>query len=242
MWLSWRRISYSLRFDSMKKFKTNEDRTDLSGEVIIGIDGEGSPAAFDPATELFVAQSRRPAELSDINFADLSPLLRVLLVTDGTVTKLLEAYALEPVTVRRLDQYTKCLDAADDYLGLEAGEELLVRSVMLVGTESQRLYVFAESLIAPGNLPVPIRERLQTETGGLGKILLDSGLETRREGLWYGKERPVGVPESVASLCAGDFITRSYRIISGGLPLMLITERFPEQLRDAVTEGPAGTA
>jgi chorismate-pyruvate lyase len=218
----------------MKKFKTNEDRTDLSAEVIIGMDREGSPAAFDPATELFVAQSRRPAELSDINFADLSPLLRALLVTDGTVTKLLEAYALEPLTVRLLGQYTKCLDSADDYLGLEAGEELLVRSVMLVGTESQRLYVFAESLIAPGSLPLPIREGLHSETGGLGKILLDSGLETRREGLWYGKERPADVPESVASLCAGDFITRTYRIISGGLALMLITERFPEQLGDTV--------
>jgi len=56
MWLSWRRISYALCFDSMKKFKTDEDRTDLSAEVIIGIDREGSSAAFDPATGLFVAQ------------------------------------------------------------------------------------------------------------------------------------------------------------------------------------------
>jgi len=226
----------------MKKDKKNGDRTNLNAEVIIGIDRDDSPAAFDPTAELFFAQSHRPAELNDVDFADLSPLLRALLVTDGTVTKLLEAYALEPMVVQRLGQYTKCLDAADDRLGLEAGEEILVRSVMLVGAESQRLFVFAESLIVPGNLPLPIREGLHSETGGLGKILLDSGLETRREGLWYGKGRPAEIPAPVADLCAGDFITRSYRIIAGGVPLMLITERFPEQLGDAITEGLAGTA
>ena len=191
---------------------------------------ECSAAAFDPAAELFVAQSRRPAGLRDVGFADLNPLLRALLVTDGTVTKLLEAWALEPVTVHLLGQSAKCLEAADELLGLGSGQDILARSVMLVGNESRRLYVYAESRIVPGNLPLPMRESLHTEAGGLGKILLDSGLETRREGLWYGAERLAAIPGPVAGLCAGRFITRAYRIIAGGLPLMLITERFPEEL------------
>ena len=217
-------------FGAMKKYKPDGNLTRLHSEAAVRNGRDGTPAPFDPAAELFVARSRRPVELGDVDFAELSPLLRALLVTDGTVTKLIEAWALEPVTVRRLGQYGKSLESANDLLGLEAGEEILVRSVMLIGEGSQRLYVFAESLIVPGNLPLPMRESLYNETGGLGKILFDSGLETRREGLWYGRGRPAEIPQPVADLHAGRFITRSYRIIAGGLPLMMITERFPEVL------------
>ena len=191
---------------------------------------ETSTQNFDPASELFVAQSQRPVSLTDVDFKQLSPLLRALLVTDGTVTKLLEAWSLEPVSVRVLDQANRHLEAADDHLGLDQGDEVIKRSVMLVGTESQRLYLFAESLIVPASLPTAVREKLNAEPGGLGKILLDSRLETRREGLWFGCERAAQIPAPVAALCDGEFVTRSYRIIAGDKPLMRITERFPAAL------------
>lgn len=184
-------------------------------------------SAFDPADGVFVAQLRRPADLRDVSFETLSPLLRALLVIDGTVTKFLEAYALEPITVRRLGQFSRILDTDDPWLRAAAGERIIVRHVMLVGGESGRLYTYAESLIVPSRLSLQMQGRLETESGGLGKILLDSALETRREGLWYGREQLADLPGPVGELCDGDFLLRSYRIIAGGAPLMRITERFP---------------
>jgi chorismate-pyruvate lyase len=203
----------------------------MSAEKTIKIMGTtpeyASRATFDPAEGVFVAQLRRPPELSDVSLETLSPFLRALLVIDGTVTKFLEAYALEPVTVKRLGQKTRFLDVDHPWLCVAAGERIISRRVMLVGGESGRLYTYAESMIVPGRLPLPVQDSLEKESGGLGKILVDSALETRREGLWYGQERLTDMPEPVGDLCEGFFLLRSYRVIAGGVPLMLITERFP---------------
>ena len=59
------------------------------------------------------------------------------------------------------------------------------------------------------------------------RILIDTGAETRREGLWFGREQPAAHPVEVAALCTGPWLTRSYRVVAGGRPLMQITERFP---------------
>ena len=72
-----------------------------------------------------------------------------------------------------------------------------------------------------------MRERLDTEGEGLGRILLDQKAETRREVLWYGRERVDDLPPGVRREYRGDFLSRTYRVIAGARPLMMITERFP---------------
>ena len=194
-------------------------------------------ADFDPAAGVFVAQDHRPASLRDIAPDVLTPFLRALLVIDGTVTKFLEAYAMEPVAVTLLGQEPRRLEDADRWLELPAAARILRRRVMLIGGQTGRLYVFAESLIVPGRLSAPMRDSLTREPGGLGKILLDSELETRREGLWYGREQLADLPGAVRALCDGDFLTRTYRVIAGGAPLMAITERFPIPAAHVTTVG-----
>ncbi len=58
------------------------------------------------------------------------------------------------------------------------------------------------------------------------------GFESRREGLWYGRERPATLPPAVAALTPPDFLTRTYRVSAASQPLMVITERFPWSLRE----------
>ena len=53
---------------------------------------------------LFVAQDAKPEKIKELNLARLTPFQRGLLVTDGTVTRFIEAYTLSPVEVVLLHQ------------------------------------------------------------------------------------------------------------------------------------------
>ncbi len=185
-------------------------------------------ADFDPSLDCFVAMDDRPAAWMAIDPAALTPINRALLVIDGTVTKFLEAYHLERVLVMPLEQRMDQATATDArWLACAKSNDVLRRRVRLMGSESERLYAWADSVILSSRLSPAMRRGLDEEPSGLGKVILDSGLETRREALWFGKEQPAATPAAIRSLHTGAFLTRSYRIFARGRPLMLITERFP---------------
>jgi chorismate-pyruvate lyase len=150
------------------------------------------PAApFDPAAGLFLAEDQRPAHIGPVRPEQLSPLLRTLLVIDGTVTTFLSAWALEPVAVKPLSQRATTLPvaglpSAGSWLDASAGTAVLERSVVLVGAQSQRLFAFAESLICTERLPPALRGGLLSGGLSLGQLLRMPGFESRREGLWTG--------------------------------------------------------
>lgn len=201
-----------------------------------------TPAAFDPAAGLYLAQDGRPGALARVEPGELSPLQRALLAIDGTVTSFLSAWTLEPIVVRPLGQRATVLPAGDapiggtssiaPWLDAPAGTPVIERAVLLLGAGSQRLFAFAESVICPDRLPAPLRAGLQSGGLSLGQLLLMPGFESRREGLWYGRERPASVPAAVAALAPADFLTRTYRVSAGSRPLMVITERFPWGFRE----------
>lgn len=198
---------------------------------------QGSPR-FDPTGDLFMAQAQRPAHLAGLNPWDLTPLQRALLVIDGTVTTFLSAWALEPITVHTLGQRPGVLPLASQpwissVLETPPGTGVLERSVVLVGARDGRLFAFAESIICPERLPREWRDGLLTGGLSLGQLLRLPGGESRREGLWFGRERPAVLPPAVAALAPPDFLSRTYRVTAAGRPLMLITERFPWSLGGA---------
>lgn len=194
-------------------------------------------ASFDPAARLFLAQDQRPALLTGLEPGELSPLQRALLVIDGTVTSFLAAWAMEPVVVRPVGQRHGELPGdgpslAAAWLDAPARSPVLEREVLLQGADSQRLFAFAESLICIDRLPATLRAGLESGGLNLGQLLLMPGIESRREGLWYGRERPAALPPAVAALTAPDFLTRAYRVSMASRPLMVITERFPWAFRE----------
>ncbi|MGI9330352.1 MAG: chorismate--pyruvate lyase family protein [Gammaproteobacteria bacterium] len=184
-------------------------------------------AAFDPTARVFVAMDSRPTGLTDVAPSGLSPLLRALLTIDGTVTQFLESYQAEPVNVVLIDQQACTADVSAAWLVCNEAEAVLRRRSLLVGAESNQLYAFAESVIVTSRLAPGMREGLEAEPGGLGKIILDSALETRREALWFGSEPARDLPPQVQAYAPSEFLTRSYRIFAGGRPMMQVTERFP---------------
>ena len=72
---------------------------------------------------LFVAQEDKPTTLKEINLARLTPFQRGLLVTDGTVTRFVEAYTLAPVEVALLQQAKQTLPTEHTWLQLPAGAD-----------------------------------------------------------------------------------------------------------------------
>ncbi|MGH3719105.1 MAG: chorismate--pyruvate lyase family protein [Pseudonocardiaceae bacterium] len=176
---------------------------------------EASTSADALVRRHFHAQSARPADWRDVPVTSLSPYHRSVLVTDGTVTSTLEAYTLEPVRARCFAQRETTVAAADTGGWLRASPELgvLVRCSELVGARTKTRYARAESLIVPCRLPAAFLSALAAEPAGIGTALRSGRTEVHRELLWFG--RPRGV------VCA-----RSYRVLIGGWPALMISEWF----------------
>lgn len=153
---------------------------------------------------------------------DLPPFLRALLVTDGTVTKALEAYFWEPVVVDTLRQ--EFIEAAAEipWIAVAPGDQVMVREALLRGDDSNNHYARAFSVIRSELIPSSFRERLINREIGIGVLIRDSGLESFREVMEVGVE-----PEPAAGVQA---LFRTYRIIIDGEPVILISETFPLNL------------
>jgi chorismate-pyruvate lyase len=104
---------------------------------------------------------------------------------------------------------------------------VIARQVLLRGRYSATVYAYAVSLLAPERLPKTILRDLAGEPAGIGRVLLNSQIENRREILWYGQEQIAHLPETIERYTGNDFISRTYRIIAEGQPVMLINEKFP---------------
>lgn len=185
--------------------------------------------AFDPVRGFYVKGSLPRPHLNGINFEEIAPLLRALLVTDGTVTKFLEVFLWEPIQVKRILQADAIIDHDIPWLEIKSGMSVLKRQVLLRGATSRKIYTFAESLIRVDRLWDGLREDLLQGRLGVGELLRDKRMETYRELLTTGREK-VARLSSVLNLEPGDpLLYRSYRIFNRHLPVILITEKFPEK-------------
>lgn len=154
---------------------------------------------------------------STLHLNELPAFLRVLLTTDGTVTKSLESFFWEPVTVHKLDQHREALTEDAPAIGKKQGDEVILRRVRLQGEKSANEYARAFSFICPDALPASICRDLELDRVGIGELLRECGLETYRELMTLGR----------VELDGETYITRTYRIIMGNKPFIQITEKFP---------------
>ena len=159
------------------------------------------------------------------------PALRALLASDGTVTRMLEAWFGAPVGVETHSNVVLRLREQPSELELAPGQAVLRRAVVLRLTDDGRPLLRAGAAVAIERLG---REGQAALLGGdepIGRVFAQSGLETRRELL---HQRPVPclaadaeqleIPRSTA------LFERGYRIISGSRPLAHVVERIPGTL------------
>jgi len=167
------------------------------------------------------------AGMKGIDIHALDPLQRVLLVTDGTLTEVLEAAYLERIHLVKLSQRMVAPAAFHKLLIPNSGESFVERRILLRGSESARSYVYAESVIAADRLGPEFRQNLMESNIPLGRLWLSKKLETYKELLDTGSHLS---PQISGHLdCAGDtlLLHRTYRVFSGRQPVMLVREHFP---------------
>lgn len=158
----------------------------------------------------------------------LGLLQRLLLTTDGTVVRLLEVCFGEDVRLAGRKQFTSPVSSKDEDLQPQGHETLLRRTVVLQGSQTGRNFVYAHSVVVLDRLDPPVREGLLSTSEPIGIVLAANRTETFKELLRTGRT-PAG--EEAAHWFALDpsdeLLFRSYRIVSGGTPIILITEHVP---------------
>lgn len=154
-------------------------------------------------------------------------LQRILLCTDGTVTRILEDFAGERIEVRKLHEEIIDTTSPSHLLDIAEPDKVMVRTVVLQGVASGRNFLYAESLVRVASLEPTLYEDLLTTEIPLGLLLRRRRAETFRELVSSGSEetgecaRHFGVDEHAIALA------RTYRVSWSGRPAMLIMEKFP---------------
>jgi chorismate-pyruvate lyase len=179
----------------------------------------------------FRMQSERPPELRGIEIAAVDSLLRLLLLSDGSITPALAAHSLAPVVVDLIDQAPATAPLASRWLAGGPDERPLRRRVVTALRRSPRELSpsgFAESFLLPERLPADFLPVLLASPAGIGDALGRLQLEVRRELLWFG----LGTVPPWAAPDRGESLVRGYRIVTGGRPAIFISEGFRVALVD----------
>jgi chorismate-pyruvate lyase/acyl carrier protein len=204
---------------------------------------ERSTRATTPRPALMRRDLEQSLMRRSINPLTLSAFQRILLTTDGTVTEILEAFSGESIHVVKLFQEVSVLDRAISALELPWGQHVLRRNILLQGRMSLVNFIYAESVIALDRLDEGVRDGLLQSKKPIGLLILERRIETFREILDCGRERAGALARHFPIGEDASLIFRSYRVIAGGHPIMLITEKFPESyFRDWDPTGTWGAA
>jgi len=179
---------------------------------------------------MFQIRSRQYVEGNEVDLASLSALHRVLLITDGTLTEILQAYFLEEIQLVKLTEEIQISTKPCPQLQAEPGERLMVRTILLRGQQTGRTYVYAESLIALDRLDDNVRSRLVTTKIPIGRVWVENKLETFKEFIRAQRELADDNADHFGIEPDDVLLSRSYRVIWKGRPVMMITEKFPEDL------------
>jgi len=159
----------------------------------------------------------------------LSPVQKMLLGTDGSVTNLLEVITGSPVEIETLVQRVEPADeAVARELQINRGEDVNFRIVLLKKANSREALVYAVSHTPLNRLDASFKDDLTKADIPIGVILKKHRIESRRD------------ITSTAFSSAGEehcrafgvfareiMLTRSYQIIRHGQPLIAIKETFP---------------
>lgn len=164
--------------------------------------------------------------LDGLDVATLTPLQRVLLITDGTLTEILEAYYLERIELVKLsERLMKCgeLDLAFD---LEDEERVMERRVSLRGANSGTRYVYAESLIFVDRLDPSFQAELLETRTPLGRLWRSRRLETFKEPVTINCQPANEIRAQLTCADDGPVLGRVYDVFSGRRLVMRISEYF----------------
>jgi chorismate-pyruvate lyase len=157
---------------------------------------------------------------------DLTALQTVLPVIGGTVTEILEHFLGEPLRAVRLSQRSYACSEPQPVIGLDAGDLVLERRVVLCGAFTSRPVFCANSSIALDRLDSTIRNGLLTTDQPIGQLIRANRVALFRELLSCQRTRVPEIAELLRAPTDVPLLTRTYRMSARRAPLMVITEWF----------------
>jgi len=166
--------------------------------------------------------------------------VKALLITDGSVTRLLECFTGSPVSIRTLVQEVipSPPDIADE-MEISPGDPINHRVVEIRNDELRLPLIHAVSYCPVDRLPDHARSSLMQADIPIGTILRDEQMESRREISSIAALSPDQVPSFIPDHArSGRLFSRRYRIIHQDHPIFRIEEFVPDhfcQERDRVT-------
>ncbi|MCB1692286.1 MAG: DUF98 domain-containing protein [Pseudomonadales bacterium] len=146
---------------------------------------------------------------------NLTPLLKALLVADGTVTVQLAAAFDERIGVAAVFQRSVESTVDIPIIGVATGDNVFYRQVELIGTESGDTYATAWSVLNGANMDPLLFEKLIDEELGMGEVLRNSARGSFREVLRIARDTGT------------NSVTRSYAVFLERTPCIVINETFP---------------
>ena len=179
---------------------------------------------------LSLSQRRMPAKHV---LTGLSRFQRMFLVADGTVTEMLEQYLAEKIKVLKLYERIESDERQINpqhraFLGQVDVGPVLEREVLLQGQQTLHHWIHAESTIMLNHLEQGFRTDLLVSREPIGRLWEKYQVETFKSMLDFEK-RPAGnLAEHFGISPTETLISRTYDVYSGGKPIMIITESFPD--------------
>ena len=159
----------------------------------------------------------------------LSPMQKFLLGTDGSVTQILEAITGKPVVIEtRVQKIVKADPATAEFLGIGQGEPVNYRVVEIKTPASGEVLIYAISHTPLARLSPEFKDDLMKADVPIGRIIQNHRIEARREILNTRVSPASEETGRIFSLCSKEpLLSRQYRIIHEGKPLIFIEEQFP---------------
>lgn len=178
--------------------------------------------------------------LSDEEIRKLNRDLRILIATNGALTRILNVVADDEIVVQIIKQQIHYVAPQIPDLEQLTRGRVLQRNILLKGRSSGNPFVAAESLIAIDLLPPAVMTSLTTTDRPIGEVMAASCIETFKEPakVWIG-ELPGWLAFDGYQNSRTRTVARRYRVITEGQPVIIITEYFLRSVfQDAPCEEP----
>ncbi len=160
----------------------------------------------------------------------LSPLHRILLGHDGSMTALLELIVCHEVALTTIRQsVVPCPEEAAELLDVDAGEATNERDILIVRKNDRRPLIYARSYTPLSRLKPEFKTDLMRADIPIGRIMQKYRIEARREILDVGYLEQDRQLETLLG-CTAPFLWRVYNIITEGKALITVKEFFPRAI------------
>ncbi len=162
----------------------------------------------------------------------LSPVARLLLTADGSMTQMLEALLFSPVSMVIERQEVVCPGRGiTDLAGFEDGEKALAREAWL--TAGRRPLIYAHSLLFTSGAGRYTLPSLREVKKPLGRLVRDDGIKTLRVGCRMGLVEAADVAVHLGISPDHEFWGRYYKLTTDqGLTGMIFELFSPELLEE----------